>query len=74
MIIFDTDILSLFAQCDELKAIFDILNNFNLYITLKIKIELLIPLKYGYDFPKKIFSSFNMLYPTDSMKAGKNGI
>ncbi|NUM34542.1 MAG: hypothetical protein HUU50_08365 [Candidatus Brocadiae bacterium] len=64
MIIFDTDIASLFAKSDTIDLLFKILPNFSFAITVKIKEELSVPLQYGYSFPQEIFKQFITLVPT----------
>lgn len=56
MIVFDTDILSMFAKIDAvdlLKHIFDE----KAVITPKIRDEISVPLEYGYTFPLKVIST-----------------
>ena len=64
MIIFDTDILSMFAKANVLDVIVEALSRFKLCITPKIKEELSIPLEYGYSFPEEIFKRFEVIVPT----------
>ena len=63
MIIFDTDILSIFAKVnrlDLLKNLFSVI-----YITPMIREELFIPLEYGYRFPLKILSNSVVIIPNE---------
>jgi len=63
MIIFDTDILSIFAKVnrlDLLKNLFSVI-----YITPMIREELFIPLEYGYRFPLKILSDSVVIIPNE---------
>ncbi len=62
MIIFDTDILSVFAKIKKLeliKRLFGVI-----YITPMIREELTVPLEYGYDFPKEILDKSRVIIPT----------
>lgn len=55
MIVFDTDILSMFAKIDAidlLKRLFDD----KIVMTPKIRDEIYVPFEYGYNFPFKVFS------------------
>jgi len=55
MIVFDTDILSMFAKIDAidlLKRLFDD----KIVMTPKIRDEVYVPFEYGYSFPFKVFS------------------
>jgi len=65
MIIFDTDILSMFAKAKVLDVLFSLLSGRKLCITPKIKEELSIPLQYGYSFPADIFNKFELVVPTE---------
>lgn len=65
MIIFDTDIVSLFAKADSLVLLSQILPDFQFAITAKIREELSVPLLYGYNFPQNIFNQFVTLIPTE---------
>jgi len=56
MIVFDTDILSMFAKIDAidlLKCLFDD----EIVMTPKIRDEISVPLEYGYTFPLKVIST-----------------
>ena len=56
MIVFDTDILSMFAKIDAinvLKCLFD----GNVVMTPKIRDEISVPMEYGYTFPLKVIST-----------------
>ncbi|OGW37568.1 MAG: hypothetical protein A2Y97_00615 [Nitrospirae bacterium RBG_13_39_12] len=64
IIIFDTDILSMFAKAKALDVLFNLLKNFKLCITSRIKEELSAPLEYGYSFPQQIFDKFEVVVPT----------
>ncbi len=64
IIIFDTDILSMFAKAGALDVLFNLLSGFKLCITPKIKEEFSAPLKYGYSFPQQIFDKFELVLPT----------
>jgi predicted nucleic acid-binding protein len=62
-IIFDTDIVSMFAKAKSLNILFDLLSESKLSITPKIKDELSIPLEYGYSYPEDIFKKFDLVVP-----------
>jgi len=62
-IIFDADIVSMFAKANSLDILFILLSDVKLSITPKIKDELLIPLEYGYSFPEDIFQKFDIIIP-----------
>ncbi len=56
MIVFDTDILSMFAKIDAvdvLKCLFDE----KVVMTPKIRDEISVPMEYGYTFPLKVIST-----------------
>jgi hypothetical protein len=57
----DTDILSLFAKVDALPLLCHLLRNERLPITPAILNELLVPLEYGYDFPREILAIADMI-------------
>ena len=65
MIIFDTDILSMFAKAKALNVLLNLLSGFRLCITPKIKEELSVPLQYGHSFPREIFNKFEVIFPTE---------
>lgn len=52
----DTDILSIFAKANGLSTLCRLLECEKLPITPGILDELLVPLEYGYDFPRDILS------------------
>ena len=62
MIIFDTDILSIFAKISRLELIKKLFGT--VHITPMIREELNIPLEYGYDFPKDILDNSSVIIPT----------
>jgi len=62
MIIFDTDILSIFAKISRLELIKKLFGT--VHITPMIREELTIPLEYGYDFPKDILDNSSVIIPT----------
>lgn len=64
-IIFDTDIVSMFAKANSLDILFTLLSGLKLSITPKIKDELSIPLEYGYGFPEDIFQKFDLIIPDE---------
>ncbi len=60
MIVFDTDILSMFAKIDAidlLKCLFDD----EIVMTPKIRDELFVPSEYGYSFPFKVISKIEIV-------------
>ncbi len=63
IVIFDTDIASMFAKAKSLDILFVVLSGVKLSITPKIKDELSIPLDYGYNFPEEIFQKFGLIVP-----------
>lgn len=65
IIIFDTDIASMFAKARSLDILFVVLSRVKLSITPKIKDELSIPLDYGYNFPEEIFQKFDLIVPDE---------
>ncbi len=64
-IIFDTDVVSMFAKANSLDILFVLLSGSKLSITSKIKDELSIPLEYGYSFPEDIFKKFGLIIPDE---------
>lgn len=62
-IIFDTDIVSMFAKAKSLDILIVLLSGIKLSITPKIKDELSIPLEYGHSFPEDIFRKFDLIIP-----------
>lgn len=62
MIIFDTDILSVFAKINRLELIRKLFRT--IHITPMIREELTAPLEYGYDFPKDILNNSSVIIPT----------
>ncbi len=65
MIIFDTDILSMFAKANALDILIKALSGFRICITPRVKEELSIPLQYGYSFPQIIFDRVELIFPTE---------
>jgi len=63
IIIFDTDILSMFAKAKGLDVLFSLLADFKLCIIPRIKEELSAPLEYGHSFPQQIFNKFEVVAP-----------
>lgn len=57
----DTDILSAFAKIDRLDLMGKLFSS--IAITPRIYEEILVPLKYGYDFPLKVIKTFDVLVP-----------
>lgn len=62
MIIFDTDILSIFAKISRLELIKKLFGT--IYITPMIREELTVSLEYGYNFPKDILDNSSVIIPT----------
>jgi len=62
-VILDSDIISMFAKADKI----DILRRFfknEIYITPKIRDEIMVPKEYGYEFPDRIISKVDT-FPVD---------
>ena len=62
MIIFDTDILSIFAKINRLELIKKLFRT--IHITPMIREELAVPLEYGYGFPQEILDKSAVIIPT----------
>lgn len=60
----DTDILSIFAKADALGVLCRLLQCHKLPITPGVLDELLVPLDYGYDFPRDILSRADVIAMT----------
>jgi len=56
-IVFDTDILSIFAKADAIQYLEGLFAKDRLLITPSVYRELKVPKEYGYDFPDQIFNS-----------------
>ena len=56
-IVFDTDILSIFAKADAIQYLERLFSLDDLLITPSVYRELKVPKEYGYDFPDQVFSS-----------------
>lgn len=56
MIVFDTDILSMFAKIDAIDLLKSLFHN-QTVMTPKIRDELFMPFEYGYMFPSKVLSA-----------------
>ena len=56
MVVFDTDILSMFAKIDAIYLLKRLFNE-KVVITSKIRDEISVPLEYGYTFPLKVIST-----------------
>jgi len=56
MIVFDTDILSMFAKIDAVGLLRRLFGK-KAVITPKIRDEISVPLEYGYSFPQKVIST-----------------
>ncbi len=63
MIIADSDILSMFAKADSIDLLIRLFHN-EVYMTPKIRDEIVVPKEYGYGFPDKITSKID-IYPID---------
>ena len=66
-IVFDTDILSIFAKADAIQYLEGLFTKDRLLITPSVYRELKVPKEYGYDFPDQIFNSnrFELVQLTD---------
>lgn len=60
MVIFDTDILSMFAKIDAIDLLKQLFGE-KAVITPKIRDEISIPLEYGYNFPLKVISAIKTI-------------
>jgi predicted nucleic acid-binding protein len=56
-IVFDTDILSIFAKADAIQYLEKLFSKDHLLITPSVYRELKVPKEFGYDFPDQIFNS-----------------
>ena len=56
MIVFDTDVLSMFAKIDAVDLLKQLFGKRGV-ITPKIRDEISVPLEYGYSFPLKVMST-----------------
>jgi len=63
-IILDTDIASVFAKVERIDLLSQLFGKRELCITPRVYEELLVPLRYGYDFPNRIFSGCRLIIPT----------
>jgi predicted nucleic acid-binding protein len=64
MVIFDTDILSMFAKIDAIYLLKQLFGERAL-ITPKIRDEISVPLEYGYTFPLKVISTIKTVPLSD---------
>jgi len=64
-VILDADIVSAFAKIECLELLLNLLSRHPVFMTPRIFEELSVPLDYGYTFPLEIFSSLDVLYPTE---------
>ena len=64
MIVFDTDILSMFAKIDAVDLLKHLFGK-TAIITPKIRDEISVPLEYGYSFPLKVFSTIKTVPLSD---------
>ncbi len=60
MIIFDADILSIFAKVEEIDVLKHLLGD-KLVMTPKIRDEISVPLEYGYTFPLQVISKIKTI-------------
>lgn len=60
MVIFDTDILSMFAKIDAISLLKQLFAE-KIAITPKIRDEISAPLEYGYTFPSKVISTIKIV-------------
>lgn len=63
-IVLDTDIASVFAKVEKIDLLSQLFGKRELCITPKVYEELLVPLRYGYDFPNRIFNRCRLIIPT----------
>jgi len=61
MIVFDTDILSMFAKIDAVNLLLNLFGD-KAVITPKIMDEISVPLEYGYSFPLKVISTIKTVH------------
>lgn len=66
-IVFDTDILSIFAKADAIQYLEVLFAKDRLLITPSVYREFKVPKEYGYDFPDQVFNSnrFELVQLTD---------
>jgi len=69
-IVLDTDIASVFAKVGKIDLLSQLFGKRELSVTPKVYEELLVPLRYGYDFPNRIFNKCRLIIPT-SEEAGE---
>ncbi|GAK53533.1 hypothetical protein U14_04798 [Candidatus Moduliflexus flocculans] len=61
MVIFDTDILSMFAKAEALETLLAFFDSTRCGMTPAIADEIAVPLLYGYDFPTQILSRVQVM-------------
>ena len=64
-IILDADIASAFAKIERLSLLKRFLSHYQVFITPRIYEELMVALDFKFTFPLDIFSSFELLHPSD---------
>lgn len=62
-VIIDSDLASVFAKVDQLSLLQHLFSPIELVITPRIREELVVPMEYGYEFPKIIFEAFSSIEP-----------
>ncbi len=65
VVIFDADIISMFAKAGAVDVLIETLSKFRLCITPRIKDEISVPLQFGYSFPEIIFNKLELIFPTE---------
>lgn len=64
-ILFDTDLISSFSKIEKIDLLKKLFDNIDLCISFEVFKELLVPLDYGYSFPKTIFNKCQVIYCKD---------
>lgn len=64
MIVVDTDILSMFAKADMIDLLKSVLSA-RAVITPLIRMEISVPLEFGYEFPYRVISSIRTVQLTE---------
>jgi len=53
MIIVDSDVIIMFAKAESIELLLNLFDD-EVYLTPKIRDEILIPKEYGYEFPERV--------------------
>ncbi len=64
-VILDSDIASAFAKIGRLDLLKQLFSRHPIFITPRIYEELTVPIYYGYTFSLDIFTSFDVIYPSE---------